>query len=621
MAARHFYEFGGYRLDLLAQRLYRGEEVISLTPKAFDTLLLLVRHRGRTLDKRELMQALWPDTFVEESNLAQQVFTLRKLLGKQPNGRPYIDTIPRRGYQFVAPVEETRDDLAMHGGTDRRRRGARLAAGRRGWALAAGAVALSVAGGTLWQRGSVAAPPAEAPAIRSVAVLPLSNLTGDSDQDFLAEGITDTLTTNLARIGSLRVISQTSVMAFKRDPKPLREIGRELKVDAIVEGGVDRLGSRIRLDVRLVDTSTDRHLWTQTYERDVQEIAGLQADVARAIAAETRVTIAPTERALFATARSVSPKVFEAYLKGRFLWNRRTDSDVRKAVTYFEEAIRDDPTYAPAYAGLADSYIVLSQWSVPGDEAWAKARAAAERALRLDESLAEGHTTRAAIAMNYEWDWRRAERAYRRALELNPGYATAHHWYGYYLMLMRRFADAEVELKRARDLDPLSAVIDANLGFRHYLARDYDTAIAHWEQVLELDRHFSLGHGYMALARIQQEKYPDALVSLQASMAGSPAPSTKAILAHTFGRMGKARQARQLLAQLLDGSSGRFISPYYVSLVYVGLGETDKALDWLERAYQERSGPLLELNVDPMFDPLRGDPRFAAILRKMGLEG
>ncbi|MGH9886897.1 MAG: tetratricopeptide repeat protein, partial [bacterium] len=315
----------------------------------------------------------------------------------------------------------------------------------------------------------------------------------------------------------------------------------------------------------------------------------------------------------------VNPKVYEAYLKGRYLWNRRSEPDVRKAIEQFEEAVRHDPQYAPAYAGLADSYTMFGTygWTVPADREWMKATAAADKAIELDETLADGHTSRAGIAMNYELDWAKAEQGYRRALELNPGYANAHHWYGYYLLLTGRLKEAEAEIRRALELDPLSPIINANIGFCLYAGRQFDAAIAHWKNALEMHRNYRLLHGYITLAYVGKAMYPEALAELEKGRALSGAgPSETAVLAHIYARMGRTQEARALLSRLL---SSRDVPAYYIAQVYVGLRENDKAITWLEKAYQQHSGPFNELNADPMFDPLRPDPRFEALLRSIGL--
>jgi TolB-like protein/DNA-binding winged helix-turn-helix (wHTH) protein/Tfp pilus assembly protein PilF len=607
-AAAHAYEFGPYRLEPPTRRLLRNGEPIALTPKAFDTLLALIERRDRVVDKAELMRIVWPDSFVEEANLSQTIFVLRKTLGEGPNGRPFIDTVPRRGYRFAADVQA---EMAKPG----------VRVGDASWrarALWIAGVVLTVAG-LAWFSASRNWWGATSPRVESLVVLPVGNLSGDAEQDYLADGMTDALITNLGQISGLRVISRTSAMTYKTTRKTLPEIARELSVDAVVEGTVQRSGERVRLNLKLIEASTDRTLWAQSYERDLQNALELQNEIARTIASRVAVTLTPRESARFAEAPRVNPKVYEAYLKGRYFWNRRSEPDMRQAIEHFEEALRHDPGYAPAHAGLADSYTVYGTlgWTLAGDNAWQRAIAAAEKALELDDRLADGHTSRAGIAMNYELDWARAEKGYRRALELNPGYANAHHWYGYYLLLTGRLKEAEAEMRRALELDPLSPIINANIGFCFYVARQYDAAMTHWRKALEMHRNYRLLHGYMTMAYVGKGMYAEALAEMQKQQALSGAgPSETAILAHIYGRMGRTREARALLAQLLSGGD---VPAYYLALAYVGLGENDNAFKWLDKSLEERAGPFNELNADPMFDRLRGDPRFLALLRRMGL--
>jgi TolB-like protein/DNA-binding winged helix-turn-helix (wHTH) protein/Tfp pilus assembly protein PilF len=601
------YEFGTYRLERLTRRLLRSGEPVSLTPKAFDTLLALIERRDRVVDKAELMQIVWPDSFVEEANLSQTIFVLRKTLGESPTGKPFIDTVPRRGYRFAADV---REDLATPPpAADHVRR--RFAASSIVAALAV-VTALVVFGISSARRTGTPV------RVESLVVLPLGNLSDDG-QDYLAESLTDALITDLGQIRGLRVISRTSAMTYTSTNKTVPQIARELNVDAVVEGTVQRVAGRVRLNLKLIQASSDRTMWAQTYERDPQTVLDLHNEIARDIASHTAVTLTPGETARLGAAAPVNPKVYEAYLKGRYFWNRRSEPDMRLAIAHFEEALRLDPAYAPAHSGLADSYAVYGShgWTLAGGHAWSRAIAAAEKALELDELLADGHTSRARIALNYELDWARAEKGYRRALELNPGYANAHHWYGYYLMLTGRVKEAEAEMRRALELDPLSPIINANIGMCFYVNRQYDAAMAHWRKALEMHRNYQLLHEYMTAAYVGKKMYREAVAELEKSLSPSGAdPSQTAILAHIYGRMGRVEEARTLLSSVLSRTDA---PSYYIALAYVGLGDKDNAFRWLDKTLEERAGPFNELNADPMFDPLRADPRFPSLLRRMGL--
>jgi TolB-like protein/DNA-binding winged helix-turn-helix (wHTH) protein/Tfp pilus assembly protein PilF len=604
------YEFGPYRLELPTRRLLRGGEAVPLTPKAFDLLHALIERRDRVVDKRELMGLVWPDSFVEEANLSQTIFVLRRTLGEGPDGRPFIDTVPRRGYRFAAAVHpETTEPVAAPGAPPMRRPRAR-------WITAAVAITVLVAWFGAARMRQWSGSPSR---IESLVVLPFANLSGDAERNHLADSMTDALITNLGQISGLRVISRTSAMTYKGTSKRIPQISRELNVDAVVEGTVDGSAGGVRLNLKLVRASTDRTVWAESYERDLHNALELPGEIARTIATRIGVALTPRESARLADTTRVNPKVYEAYLKGRHFWNQRSEPDMRQAIVHFDEALRLDPGYAPAYAGLADSYALYGSygWTLDGGRPWTRALAAAEKALQLDELLADAHTSRARIALNYELDWASAGKGYRRALELNPGYANAHHWYGYYLMLAGRLKEAETEMRRALELDPLSPIINANIGMCFYTARHHDAALAHWRKALEMHRNYRLLHEYMALAFVGKEMYAEAVAEMEKAFALSEAgPSDRAILAHIYGRMGRTHEARVLLSQVLSRGDA---PAYYVAIAHVGLGDAENAFRWLERAFQQRTGPFNELNADPLFDRLRADARFAVLVRRMGL--
>jgi TolB-like protein/DNA-binding winged helix-turn-helix (wHTH) protein/Tfp pilus assembly protein PilF len=602
------YAFGPYRLEIPTHQLSKNGDPIPLAPKAFQTLLALIERRDRVVDKAELMRLVWPDSFVEEANLTQTIFVLRRTLGESPDGKPFIDTLPRRGYRFVA---DGREEIAKPAARAARPAGLRTRGAWIATVLVAAAVIVWFGTSGMRQGDDTSA------RIDSLVVLPFGNLSDDDEQTVLADSLTDALITNLGQIGGLRVISRTSAMTYRNTSKTVPQIARELNVDAVVEGTVQQSAGRVKLNLKLIQAATDRTLWAQSYERDAQSALDLQSPITRTIADRIAVTLTPRESARLAETIRVDPKVYEAYLKGRYFWNRRSEPDMRQAIGQFEEAIRLDPRYAPAHAGLADSYALYGShgWVLPGGNAWARATASAEKALELDPRLADGHTSRARIALNYELDWAKTGEGYRRALELNPGYANAHHWYGYYLLLIGRVKEAEAEMRRALELDPLSPIINANIGMCFYVARQYDAAIAHWQTALGMHRNYAVLHEYMTMAYLGKGMYPEAVAELQKGLALSEGgPSATAILAHIYGRMGRAPEARSLLSQVLPHAS---TTAYYIAIAYLGLGDTDRAFEWLDRSVTERIGPFNELNADPIFDPLRTDPRFAALLRQM----
>jgi len=456
----------------------------------------------------------------------------------------------------------------------------------------------------------------------SIAVLPLDNLSGDPEQEYFADGMTEALITDLAQISALKVISRTSVMQYKGAKKPLPEIANELKVDVVLEGSVQCFGERVKITAQLIEAATDRHLWAKSYERELRDILALQNEVARAVADEIKVKLTPQAQARLTSMRQVNPEAHEAYLKGRYFRNKRTKEGLMKSIEYFEQAIKKDPAYAPAYAGLADSYSVL--WGLgylPPKEAYPKVRAAAMKALEIDSTLAEAHTTLASLSDYYDWDWVAAERGYRHAIALNPSYATAHHWYAYYLMAMGRIQESLAETKRAQELDPLSLIINAALGERLYYARQHDQAMEQCQKTVELDSNFHLAHSYLGLAYEQKGMYKEAIAEFQKAIILSRGSSESvANLGYAYAISGQRGEAQKILDELNVPSKQRYVSPFDIAIIYTGLGEKDRAFEWLEKSYEERSGRLMYLKVKPSFDPLRADPRFTALLKKVGLE-
>jgi len=457
------------------------------------------------------------------------------------------------------------------------------------------------------------------PRIESLAVLPLANLSGDPEQEYFADGMTDELITNLSKIGSLKVISRTSVMQYKGAKKPLREIAQALGVDGVIEGSVFRAGNRVRITAQLIHAATDRHLWAESYERDLRDVLALQSEVAGAIANEIKIKLTPQEQARLASARPVNPEAHEAYLKGRYYWNLRTEEGVKKGIEYFQQAIEKDPGYALAYAGLADSYVLLGDWGLMAPkEAFPRAKAAALKALEMDETLADPHASLGAARVDYDWDWVRAEKEFKRAIELNPGYATAHRCYAEYLSAMGRHNEAIAEAKRAQELDPLSLSINAVEGWVFALARRYDEAIAQCRRTLELNAGFYPAHLYLGWAYEQEKLYAEAISEYQKGIAleqGNPALA--AYLAHGYAAAGKRTEALKIISNLRELSKRRYVPPYRIAEIYAVLGDTDQAFGWLEKAYDNRSHQLVFLKVDPLVDSLRSDPRFQDLLRRL----
>jgi TolB-like protein/DNA-binding winged helix-turn-helix (wHTH) protein/Tfp pilus assembly protein PilF len=620
------FEFGPFQLDVGERLLRRDELILALTPKAFETLLVLVENHGRLVGKEDLMKRLWPESFVEESNLAQQIFTLRKALGDDKDGNQYIETVPKRGYRFRAPVTCLTPAVVVPA----REPGVAGPVARRTF-RAAGFVWLILIGGLslVLYSGWRASRPVAAPASSklTLAVLPFENLSGDPDQEYLSDGMTEEMIMQLARLNPARlaVIARTSSMHFKGSKKTIAQIGQELAADYLLQGSLRREGGRLRISAQLIQVEDQTHVWSQNYERDVRDLLALQDDVARAIASEIRVQLTPPRLAAAGRetgSRVVAPEVHQQYLKGRYFWNKRTEVGYVKAIEYFQEAIRSNPDYAPAYAGLADAYALLGSMTnstLPRLEAMPRARSFAEKALVLDESLAEAHTSLAFVLMHFEHDWAAAEREFQRAIALNSSYVTAHHWYAYCLMAQTRVEEALREIRLAQGLDPLSLIINTDVAELLYCARRFDEAIRQAQKTLEMDTSFPLAHRVLGLAYEQKGMYKESVAELQVQVRLSGrADYALAELARGYVLTGNRNEAETLLRELqaLDPQNpGTSIG---LAFLYAALGDKDQAFFWLEKSARERMGIIL-IKVQPYFDSLRSDPRFLAIERRMGL--
>jgi eukaryotic-like serine/threonine-protein kinase len=455
--------------------------------------------------------------------------------------------------------------------------------------------------------------------IRSIAVLPLQNLSTDPEQEYFSEGLTDDLIARLASLEALRVISHTSVKQYKNAPKPLPAIAKELNVDAVVEGSVLRAGGRVRITAQLIEAAADRHLWAETYERDHRDILALQNEVTREIARNIKLKLNPADRQRLAVSRQVDPEAHADYLQGRFHWSKRTVPDLWTAVRSFEQAIARDPSYASAYAGLADSYALLGGYtSALPKEVMTKARAAAVKALELDERLAEAHTSLAVIAQNYDWDWQTAEREYRRAIELDPNYATAHHWYGEFLSFFGRFDEAFPEIERARQLDPHSLIIAADKGVILYFSRQYDLAIQLLRGVLDEEPSFQRAL-MVVFPYVEKGRFADALAVIARYPPNNGLPASTWWNPYVYGRAGQQAQAEDALRRLEEVYRHQRMDPFGMVQALIGMGKIDQAMAWLEKAYAEHSTAITSLKVNPVYDPLRGDPRFQDLMRRVGL--
>jgi TolB-like protein/DNA-binding winged helix-turn-helix (wHTH) protein/Tfp pilus assembly protein PilF len=643
--------FGVFEIDLKACELRKHGLRLKVSEQPFQVLSILLEKPGEVVTREELRNRLWADdTFVDfDHGLNNAVMRLREALGDSSDSPRFVETLPRRGYRFIAPVEElgsrslplpvTRQSGSFPEPPENQTEEASLAVllakgnptrekPKRRWTLpriavlSAAAFALLAASGfaVRFLRGTESGKVAASHGM-SLVVLPLENLSGDKEQDYFADGMTDDLIANLAKIRSLRVISRSTAMAYKGTRKPLSDIARELHVDAVVEGTVLKAGDRVRITAELVQVSTDRHLWADTYETQLGDVLALQNRVSSAIVDEIRINLSAEDKERLAKKPAVSPEAYEDYLKGRYYWNKRSAEAFAKAIVYFENATQKDPQYALAYAGLADCYGIIGATifgSVPAAEAGPKAKDAAIRALQIDPSLAEAETSLATAKFNYDWDWTGAADGFRKAIRLNPSYATAYQRYSLYSIALGRIDDSFEQINKARDLDPLSISINASLGWRLYLARQYDRAIEQLRNTLEMDPSYEWARLVLGQAYEQKGEFALAISELRkAADLSHDSPLMVSALAHAYALSGNPAEAQKLLAQLSAASKTKYVSPFYIAIVYAGLGQNDLAMDWLNKAYADRSNGLVFLKVEPELDTLRGNPRFIALERKL----
>ena len=649
--AKHFYEFGPFRLDVTERLLLRNGEPVPLPPKVFDTLLALARHSGRVVEKDELMQMVWPDTFVEENNLNQNVSALRKALGEGAGGQKYIETVPKRGYRFVAVVNEAWEEssglapekLTKPGPAieeEKEGRGAGVAGsaneGQEGLApvafpsrrrrlvpiavaictLLAGAVA---ALSYLWFAGrSARVSPATAP--KSIAVLPFKLLGAGGEDEYLGLGMADTLITRLGGINRVIVRPTSAVRKYAGGEQDPAAAGRELGVEAALEGTIRRSGDRVRVTVRLVSARDGSLLWADKFDESFTDIFRVEDSISEKVARSLTPELTGEEKDRLAKRYTENPEAYHLYMIGRYHWSRANPEGWRKAVEYFNRAIEKDPNYTLAYTGLADAYVSLAASALPQTEAMPRAKEAALKALEIDNRLAEVHISLGKVKQLYDWDWTGAERYFLRAIELSPKSTDAHREYGAYLVSMGRHDEGIAEMKLAREIDPLSLLTNFNVGWALHGARRYDEAVEEFRKVLEMDSNFAAAHHFLGLAYKWKGMYEEAIVELRkaVSLSGDSTPA-KADLGHAYAVSGRRGEAVKVLAELEELSRRRYVSPYYIAIIHAGFGDKDRAFAWLEKAYEERSRRLSGLRRNPAWDGMRSDPRFASLLRRMDL--
>src|SRR5579863_5641189 len=599
---RVWLRFGVFELDLRAGELRKHGLRIRIQEQPFQVLVMLLEHPGDVVTREELQKKLWPaDTFVDfDHGLNKAISKIREALSDSVESPRFVETVARRGYRFLAdvnvvdtvparspelataphPVAEAgdREDLAGRPAMPNQFLSSFT------WKISGFAVLLLVTSLAAWKIHSWNR---RSPAIRSLAVLPLESLSSDSSQDYFADGMTDELISDLGQISALRVISRTSVMTYKHARKPLPQIARELNVDAVVEGTVLRSGDQVRITAQLIEASTDKHLWSQSYEGELRDTLALQNQVARAIADQIRINLNPREQAALKTVRVVNQDAYESYLKGRYFWNKRTADGLKVALAYFNQAIEEDPRYAQAYSGLADTYALLGDWQyavMTPKEALPKAKAAATKALELDGALGEAHNSLAFCLDGFDWDFTSAGKEFQRAIELNPGYATAHHWYAWHLGLLGRYDEAIAEMKKAQNLDPLSLIINSDLAELLLIAHSYDESMRQSRKTIEMDPNFALAHNQLGQAYLQQHKNEEAVAELQeAVQLSSSSPTCITNLARAYVASGKKREASDLLETLKKRATPSYSYAAEISMIYASLGDKDQAMSWLEK--------------------------------------
>ena len=640
--------FGVYEADLRSGELRKHGLRVPLEEKPFQALVVLLKHAHEVVTREDLRHELWPaDVHIDFIHSLNTVIAkARRALNDSAETPRFIETVGRHGYRFIEkvviemPQAAAPPDLqllhkaesvaapapaaqlaatpdAMADPWPRKTRPSKI------WIVSAALIVLPPAAIAVlnpwgW-RDTVLSRPASP--IRSLAVLPLENLSGDPSQEYFAEGMTDELTTDLAQIRSLRVISRTSSMQYRYAHKSLPQIAQELNVDAIVEGSVQRIGDRVKIRAQLIEGRSDRHLWAENYESDLSDVLSLEDNVARDIASKIRIELIGNEHPVQANSFQVNPKAYDAYLLGRYYWEQRNEQGLKKSIDYFNQAIAIDPNYALAYSGLADSYHVIGGYGImPAEEAVAKSEAMAHKALSLNNNLGEAHAVLADNLTTYHWDWAAAEPEYKRAIELNPSYSTVRQWYAEYLNAMGRPREAIAQIKRAQEIDPVSLSTNAVMGRVFFMARQYDQAITQCRKTIEMNPAHP--RAYLYLARVYEQKgmFPEAWTNYQKSR------KLMGYQTESRGHQGTPKDLdaqsfwKQRLAWAQDDRKHGRNASFDMAGAYTNLGDKDRAFRWLEKSYQEHSAWMAELKINPMNDPLRSDPRFQNLLKRMKLE-
>jgi TolB-like protein/DNA-binding winged helix-turn-helix (wHTH) protein len=626
--------FGPFEVDVYAGELRRNGISVHIQDKPLRLLGVLAGRHGKLVTREELHKALWPEqTFVEyEDGLNTAIRKLRETLSDRPEKPQFIETIPRRGYRFIATVQEVfeapaaglKSDADLEVASTLRQLEVALPEQRRSFrsiVLPALAIVVVVSVFVAWRHFRAGPQPRSGSAM--LAVLPFENLTGDAGEEYVNDGFTEEIITQLGRLNrdQLRVIARTSMMTYKGSHKPIKQIARELGVNYVLEGSIRKTGDGLRVTAQLIRADDQTHLWAREYDRSLGDLIKVQGEVAQAVAQEIQVRLSPEVEQTLAGATPVDPEVYSAYLKGRFFWNKRSREGLTMAVSFFEQAVQRNPNYAPAYAGLADTYNALVFYGfLSNSEGIPKAKAAATKAVELDGSRAEGHASLGYVYFMWEWKWAAAEREFQRAIELNGNYVPAYQWYSLYLAAMGRGPDSLVQIQQARELDPFSLIVAAGSGYVAYFARQNNQAVAESEAALQEDPDFMAAHAVLGLATEAQGNYPKAILEFQKALQLSDGRSTEYLdyLGHAYAISGNRREAERILAEL-DEKIKTGGTPDYRVATLVALGEKDQALKDLEKGFEKGPYGFMWFKVDPRFDALRSDSRFQNLMRRAGL--
>ncbi|MEW6128254.1 MAG: tetratricopeptide repeat protein [Acidobacteriota bacterium] len=635
---QQIFEFGEFRLDAGERLLSHNGAAVSLTPKAFETLLVLVQNHGHVLTREQLLNEVWRDAFVEENTLTQNIAALRRALSERQNARQYIETVPKVGYRFVAGVRElgkqngemliarrTRERLvikAQEAIVDRRDADEltivrqppslfEMVKQRRRLILAISTFVLFAVVTTALITANFSTPVASNPPIKSIAVLPFQTLDTSEREAYLGLGMADTLITKISNIGQIKIRPTSAIRKYSDQEQDSLAAGREQRVDAVLEGSIQRSGDKMRVTVRLLSVRDGSPLWAYRCDEVCTDLFDVQDLITEQVAGALTLKLTGQEKARLTQRHTESLEAYQAYLKGRYFWNKRTPEDFKKAAEHFQQAITIDPNYALGYAGLADCYFFNGEG--------AKTLEALSKALELDDQLVEAITTQA-YYLSVRWDWASAETLFKRAIELNPNYPPAHHWYAFHLAALGRFPEAIEEINRAKELDPLSLIINTDVGHILYFSRQYDQAIEAYRRVLEMEPNFSVGRWRLGEAYEQKGMVEEAIAEYQKALSLSKNPTIEVWLGHTYAVSGKKDKAHKILGELVKIHKRDPRWFYEIALIYEGLGDRERAFEWLEKAFENKEeASLALLKAEPMLDSLRADRRFTELLNRIGL--